>query len=136
MNEQEPKDRISIAIFENEYIQLSGTFEMYNLIDFNNTLKFDIFESSQKFGSLNALVNYNLIIIDLDLSIASRLDGYQIIEFLIKTGQGHKIIILTGHLFIDEQLKSKGLPALPVITKPISIPKLREVISPKLLNLT
>jgi DNA-binding NtrC family response regulator len=109
-----------IAIFENEFKNLKASFEAVNLLHFNNELDYSHFQTSQAFGDLSRISEYKLSIIDIDLTAKSNMDGYQIIENILRISNESKIIILTGHIDITQQLKDRGLPNLAIITKPIT----------------
>lgn len=113
---------MKISVFENEFNAIKTSFDGFNLLYFNNELKFDVFSSSQDFGDLNKLSDYNVVIIDIDLSIKSKLDGFQLIDEIHRLNLPDlKIIILTGHIAIKEKLKELNFPDYPVISKPINL---------------
>lgn len=113
---------MKISVFENEFNAIRTSFDGFNLLYFNGELEFDIFSSSQDIGDLNKLSNYKVAIIDIDLSIKSKLDGFQLIEEIQKLNLPDlKIIILTGHIAIKDKLKELNFPSYPVISKPINL---------------
>lgn len=113
---------MKISVFENEFNAIRTSFDAFNLLYFNNELEFDVFPSSQDFGDLNNLCNYKIVIIDIDLSIKSKLDGFQLLDEILKLNLPElKVIILTGHIAINEKLKELNFPNYPVISKPINL---------------
>ncbi len=110
-----------IAIFENEYTSVKGAFDTANLIKFDNSLELIIFPSSQV-ADLNKISEYAAIFIDIDLSSKSELDGFGLIEKIVKIKKEivKKIIILTGNNKIKEILIKRNLysPPIEIIIKP------------------
>jgi CheY-like chemotaxis protein len=118
---------MKVAIFENEYSHFKTSFDGFNLIYFSNRLNIEDFTSSQAFGDLSRLNNYDVLIVDIDLSIVSKMDGYQLINEVIRLGiQNPKIMILTGHISMSEKLKAKGLPDYPIISKPLTLDAIKK----------
>lgn len=78
-------------------------------------------------GRLDLLKEYSYILIDIDLSINSHLDGYQLIENIIKTESLHslKIIILTGQIEIENKLRQRKLPQFSILYKPLVFSKIK-----------
>jgi len=113
---------MKVAIFENEFNAIKTSFDGFNLLYFNNELKYEIFSSSQSFGDLSNLVNFSVALVDIDLSVKSHMDGFQILSQIQKLDSDKiKIIVLTGHISIREKLKSLNLPEYPIISKPINL---------------
>ena len=110
-----------IAIFENEFDELKRAFDGFNLMYFRKALIYEIFPSAQAFGNLKNLKDYDFVIIDIDLSVRSTLDGFQLLDTLLHDQEicGVKPIILTGQPPIKEKLKQKKLPEVPIILKPL-----------------
>lgn len=112
---------MKIAVFENEYQSVSGSFNAANLLNFNNQLQIEVFPSSQV-ANLQEIVNYDVIFIDIDLSSKSDMDGYSLIQELNKIQKeiNYKIVILTGNNKIVESLNQKGINSisLSIIIKP------------------
>lgn len=128
---------MKVAIFENEFIFVEASFKAFNTIYCNNKLQYTVFVSSQSFGDLANLENYDMMIVDIDLSIMSQMDGYQLIE-TVEQSQIKKpsIIILTGHKAVNEQLKSRGLASYPIIAKPVNLTKIKEAFDHYKIDLT
>jgi DNA-binding response OmpR family regulator len=118
---------MKIAVFENEYQLINTIFDTVNFAYFNNTLKFEYFPSSQSIP-LDQLINYNLIIVDIDLSQKSELDGYGLIQKINILAHPPPILILTGHSQIEENLRKRDLPAFPILFKPIGIEDTKEAL--------
>ena len=121
-----------LAIFENQFMNIKSSFDALNLIHFNNDAEFKVFETSQDVSDYNSLSEYDFILVDLDLSAKSKLDGYDIILKLHELNiPKNKIFIITGHKFIDNKLKEKGLLGTSIIQKPIELSKLEKSFSLK-----
>ena len=108
-----------ILIFENQFNQVQIQFEVANKIFFEDKLEYKQVNSSQEFGSINNVVDYDLIIVDISLSSNSDLDGYDLITEILEIENPPKILILTGNSNISENLKKRGLPQIPVLMKPV-----------------
>ncbi|NQX38225.1 Response regulator receiver domain-containing protein [Pedobacter steynii] len=118
---------MEIAIFENEFRAIKTSFDGFNLLYFDNKLEYKVFPSSQDFGDLKNLSDYAYVIIDIDLSIKSTLDGFQLLEEMKRLElDSMKIMILTGHIAIKDRLKALNLPDYPIIPKPISLTKIKD----------
>lgn len=110
---------MKVAIFENEKELFENTFKAVNLIYFSGAAEFDWFVSSQEIGDNQKLTTYDAIIVDLDLSRKSVMDGYSLIESALQLGVSpKKIILFTGSDRVKLNLKEKGYPDFPVIAKP------------------
>lgn len=117
---------MKVAIFENEYPQFKTLFDGFNLIYFKGTLEIQDFKSSQEFGDLSKLNNFDVVIVDIDLSIVSKMDGYQLITEAIRLQiQNPKIMVLTGHHSMKEKLKERNLPDYPIIPKPLTLASIK-----------
>ena len=110
---------MKVAIFENQFNQVKIQFDVAKKIFFNDQFDYDQFNSSQEFGSLVNLRNYDLVIVDISLSSNSDLDGYDLISEILKLENYPKILILTGNGNIVENLKKRDLPEIPILMKPI-----------------
>lgn len=127
---------MKIAIFENEYEQVRTSFELVNELFFENSLKYDVFVSSQDFGDFKNIIQYSLILIDIDLSLKSELDGYSLIKEILKIKTNAKIIILTGASRVSEKLKELKMPNYPILLKPLSYQNIydefKKILPPKI----
>lgn len=110
-----------IAVFENEWTNVEAAFLASNIIHFNDQLTFEIFVSSQEFGDFNKIVEYKLVLVDLDLSIKSEMDGFGIIRQLKNIVNCPPIVILTGSSSVREKLDKFGLGTFHIIVKPVDI---------------
>lgn len=112
---------MKIAVFENEYQSVSGAFNAANFLTFEDSLKIEIFPSSQS-AKLQEIITFDVIFIDIDLSSKSHLDGYSLIQNLqqIDPSINRKIVILTGNNKIIESLNIKKLDStkISIIIKP------------------
>lgn len=112
---------MKIAVFENEYQSVSGSFSAANLLNFEGSLEITVFPSSQS-ADLKEIVHYAVIFIDIDLSSKSDLDGYSLINELkkIDTNINSKIVILTGNNKIIESLNLRKIDSvnISIIIKP------------------
>jgi len=118
---------MKILIFENEFNAIRTSFDGFNLLYFNNELVFKDVPSSQAFPDLTRISEYNVVIIDIDLSIKSKLDGFQLLQEISKLNiKNLKIIILTGHISISDRLVELGFPELPIINKPINLTTIKK----------
>lgn len=117
---------MKIAIFENEYDTVEMAFRYLNKKYYNNSLKFENFPRSDNFSDLNNLHNYGLIIIDLDLSSQSKLDGFGLIRKIEQSLQNPpKILILTGQNLNENYDQENNLNnKYPILEKPINYNKL------------
>ena len=89
-------------------------------------MKLENYPSSDSFSDLKNLQDYTLIIIDLDLSSQSSLDGFGLIKKIEKTLiEPYKILILTGQaLGEDYEIENGLLKKYPILEKPINYNKL------------
>ena len=118
---------MKIAIFENEFDQIEYSFKLVNRLYYNDELKFEIFTKSQEFKNIENIINYDLIFIDLDLSVNSDLDGYSLIRKFIALNKKLPIVILTGAAMVEESLKKKSLPPFEILLKPLDYKKLFKI---------
>ncbi len=121
---------MELAIIENEVREVDVSLEMVNSLFFDDSLVFHYFTSSQKFGDIESAHQYDLIFIDLDLSIKSKLDGYGLIKLFAELTPVPNMAIITAAEIEDVQtkLREKGLPAIDIIKKGIDIYKTRDII--------
>lgn len=120
---------IKVAVFENELNPIKRSFDATNLIYFKKELDFKYFESSQKFGDLTELNSYQVVLLDIDLSLKSKMDGYQILlDLKQKNVRTNNIIIITGHDNVKSRLAEIGFNDIPIIQKTIDIKLLSDEI--------
>lgn len=112
-----------VLIFENQIYDIENRFKFINITAFKKQLEFKYYQSSQELEDLKELNSYDLIIIDLDLSLKSEKDGYAIISDIkeYKENLLKKVFILTGHTKVDEKLKKLHLENIPVLYKPFEL---------------
>lgn len=120
---------MKIIIFENEINTVKKAFNRVNQIYFNSEIKYIWKTKSQEFNPTIDLENTDLIFMDLDLSVNSDKDGYNLIEELINLHNFKSIVIITGHDYVQEELKKRNLLTIKVIEKPIFLDDLKKVIS-------
>lgn len=122
---------MKIAVFENEYRSVSGAFNAANLLNFDNSLNILVFPSSQS-ASLSAIVNFDVVFVDIDLSSKSDLDGYSLIQQLQKIDNeiNKRIVILTGNNRIIESLDLRKINStyISIIIKPTDYEEITKVI--------
>ena len=118
---------MKIAIFENEYDTLEMAFSYANKKYYSNKLKFEVFPRSQDFKNLENLNEYGLIIIDIDLSSMSELDGFGLIKKIEHTLQGiPKILLMTGQALNENYHIENGIKnKYPVLVKSVNFNKIK-----------
>lgn len=118
---------MKIAIFENEFDTLEVAFKYLSKKHYNNSLSIKNYPRSQSVQSLEELKDYDLIIIDLDLSSLSDLDGFGLIRKIENEVINiPKVLILTGQDLEDNFDKINGLRVkYPVLEKPVNYKKLK-----------
>ncbi len=110
-----------IAIFENEFDLLKDAFDLANLVYFSNQLEFSIFETSQDFGDIQNVKNFDKVLIDIDLSAKSDKDGYSIMRDINQVDNHPELVILTGHSNIEKKLNELGLRIPAILKKPLNV---------------
>lgn len=119
-----------VLIFENEFNNIKVLFDLVNHIDYSDNIKYEVHPTTQAFGDLRNIFNYDLVIVDIKLAPKSLLDGYNLLERIEelkneRSTEIPKIIVMTGNLDAVEELKQRGLNSYPVITKPVTLKSLR-----------
>lgn len=117
---------MKIAIFENEFHLVKIAFDAVNTIYYNDTLQFKVYKKSQDLKTIEKIKNYDLIIVDIDLSSKSQMNGFEIIKSLKENNIDKPIIVLTGSSKIKEQLDEMNFSHIPIIIKPITYSELYE----------
>jgi DNA-binding NtrC family response regulator len=118
---------MNILIFENQVQDVIEAFNDVNILDFDDELKFKWVKKSQDFKDYNRLEEYQLVIVDIDLSLKSEKDGYGVIDILKTKYNYNKIVIMTGHK-LDDKLEEQGLSDIDVINKPLILDNLKNII--------
>ena len=116
----------NIAIFENEYKEIKDTLSLLNLVYFQEQLSYKLYQTSQEF-KLQKIDEFDLFLIDIDLSIKSDLDGISLSKAILQKKETAKIIIITGSSDIDKKIKEQGIQ-VPIIYKPLDIDELAKTI--------
>lgn len=119
---------MKIAIFENEYDTIEMAFKYLNKKYYNNSIVFENYPRSDSFVEITKLNEYDLIIVDLDLSSQSKLDGFGLIKKIENSiPPPHKILILTGQNLSENYDEENGLKLkYPVLEKPMNFNKLHK----------
>lgn len=117
---------MKILIFENEISGVKDAFNDVNMLDFNNSLDIKYVEKSQHFTDFKSINQFDLVFVDIDLSSNSDKDGYGVIEDLLRNNYLN-IIVLTGNM-VKENLKTKNLDHIDILTKPILLDSLKDLI--------
>lgn len=120
---------MKIAVFENEFELLRDTFELANIIYFDGKLAFEVFETSQDFGSIENIYKYDKVLIDIDLSPKSKKDGYGILKEIYTLKKYPKLIILTGHSHIEKKLEELSLKTPTILKKPLDVQEIAKCLS-------
>ena len=118
---------MKIAIFENEYDTLEMAFSYANKKYYNNKLDFINFPRSQDLKNFESLYEFSLIIIDIDLSSNSDLDGFGLIKRIENyLDSMPKILIMTGQA-LDENyhITNKLKYKYPVLVKSVNFNKIK-----------
>jgi len=124
---------MEILIFENEFVYLETAFNYVNDLFFENKLNFKVHAKSQDVKPFVLVLDYDIIIVDISLSVKSILDGYGILKRLEELKfPNENIIVMTGNHKIKESLNEKQLNCdYDIITKPIDINILKSILKTK-----
>jgi CheY-like chemotaxis protein len=119
-----------VLIFENEFNNIKVLFDLVNHIDYSDKIKYEVYPTTQAFGDLRNIINYDLVIVDIKLAPKSLLDGYNLLKRIeeLKNERSTdipKVIVMTGNLDALEELKQRGMSVYPIITKPVTLKSLR-----------
>ncbi len=118
---------MNVLIFENEIKEVDRSFELCNSLDFGNKLNFNWVTKSQDFEDLSKVHEYDVVIIDIDLSTKSALDGYALLNLIINE-QGHEnVFVMSGHE-VENELKKRGLGKIDFLKKPIILDELSHLL--------
>lgn len=119
---------MKILLFENEFDQIRSCFDAIRVLHFKD-LTTTVHLKSQDIGDFKNVFEHDFVFIDINLTSASELDGFQILAKLLESGfPKQKICILTGWLNINEELISKGFEDINSLTKPVKIDSLMELL--------
>ncbi|GAA3557655.1 hypothetical protein [Snuella lapsa] len=118
---------MKILIFENQVQDNLDVFNDVNFLDFDNRLRFEWITKSQDFNNYDALDNFDVVFVDIDLSTKSEKDGYGVIEEFLNDYDYDRLVVMTGHNVKDE-LASRGWENLKVLNKPIILDELKSII--------
>jgi ActR/RegA family two-component response regulator len=124
---------MKILIVENEFTTLSIVFQAASLYYFESKLKYDVCGLSQNLKDFIGSTYYDYILVDIDLSVKSAKDGYGVIFDLIyeHSMPPERIIVMTGHNRISDELENKGLPQLQILSKPVDMDEIYHVLKVK-----
>lgn len=121
---------MKILIYEDEFDGIQTSFDTLNLLYFDSTLEYENIKYSQNFRIDENLNNYDLIMVDIDLSENSEKDGISVINEIMEYDNQKPIIIITGSSKIEDS-KNKYDKKIPTIIKPLKYrqvyEKIREV---------
>ena len=112
-----------ILIFENQVYMIENTFKTINLLNFNEELEIKYLQTYQEMENIRILEEYDLIIIDIDLSVNSKKDGIGIIKEINSYDSNilEKVFVLTGSTKVRQKLDSLDFRNIPVVKKPTDI---------------
>lgn len=118
-----------ILIFENQVYMVENTFKTINLLNFNEELEIEYFKTYQDMENIRILDEYDLIIIDIDLSVNSKKDGIGIIKEINSYNSNilKKVFVLTGSTKVRQKLDTLGFEYIPVLKKPTDIDEISVV---------
>lgn len=121
---------MKIAIFENEFDTLEVAFKYLNKNYYDNKLEIKVFPRSQNLEKIEDILQYDLVMIDLDLSTHSDLDGFGLIK-KIENELGYnrpKMVILTGQDLEENFHEINNLKYLyKVLEKTVNYRKLKNL---------
>ncbi|CAA6821101.1 MAG: Response regulator receiver protein [uncultured Sulfurovum sp.] len=112
-----------VLIFENEIPMVENTFKSINLLDFEEKLEIQYMQTSQELKNINEIIDYDLVIIDIDLSNKSDKDGIGIIQDIKRENEKmlEKIFVLTGSTKVKNTLNNLGFTNIPILKKPANL---------------
>jgi DNA-binding response OmpR family regulator len=121
---------MKILIFENEYDSLANSFKYMNNKYYSNSLILTNYARSQQLEQVNNVSQYDLILVDLDLSAQSELDGFGLIRKIENEATSIPYIsILTGQQVLEDFQTIHNLQRkYEVIEKPINFKIFKELI--------
>ena len=112
---------MKILIFENEKVEVENAFKIFNLRYYNNEIEITYYPTSQDLGEISNIAEYNLVILDIDLSVKSNKDGFGILEDIKNYDEEllKRILVLTGSTQVRKKLDDKNFKFIPMLQKPI-----------------
>ncbi|AWV96964.1 response regulator [Arcticibacterium luteifluviistationis] len=120
-----------IAVIENDISTFISMFESLNFKYFNDELEFTYYPNSQSINGVENLLSYDLLIVDVNLSSLSELDGIEIIK-KVESHAGDRekpqVVLFTGYSKAEEKIAKIQLPDLPIIIKPATYSQVYSVI--------
>jgi FixJ family two-component response regulator len=121
---------MNVIVFENEFENVRTAFAAANLIYFNKSLIIKNYTSAQNCPDLSQIDSKSCIFVDIDLSAKSTMDGFELLDELLKIGfPKNQLLILTGHINIEEKARAKGLGDISVVTKPVDFKALHQALA-------
>lgn len=120
---------MKVLFIENDFQNLKHTVDLFNIVNLNNNLTYDVVTKSQDID-YNNINDYDFIIVDIHLT-KSYEDGFQIIEKMLNNHNvnNEKIIILSGMSDVNEQISERKLN-VNIIKKPLRINDLKTYLLP------
>lgn len=118
-----------VAIIENEYQLFRGMFEILNFKYYQNLLQYENFPNVESIDPIEQFQDYDLVIVDVNLSPRSPVDGIDIVERLKTLQRVPPIVIFTGYSKTEEKLLKRDLPEYDIIVKPATYDKVFETMS-------
>jgi len=111
---------MKVLIFENEVYLIENTFKTINLLYYGNTLEIKYAQTSQEIYPIENVLDYDLIIVDIDLTSKSNKDGITIIQDINDFNSTilNKTFVLTGSSKVKDRLVSLGFNSITVLNKP------------------
>nr|WP_287412304.1 response regulator [Pseudodesulfovibrio sp.] len=114
-------------IFENRVADIRGALEGLKLFVYKD-LDWDFHVKSQDFPILLDVLEYDMVLVDLDLAKGSELDGYSLVEQILMLENHPPILIITGSYDVDDQLKVRDMAHVPYLIKPFDFKELQRAI--------
>ena len=111
---------MKVLIFENEVYLIENTFKTINLLYYGNTLEIKYAQTSQEIYPIENVLDYDLIIVDIDLTSKSNKDGITIIQDINDFNSTilNMTFVLTGSSKVKDRLVSLGFNSITVLNKP------------------
>jgi len=128
---------MNILIFENEIVEVENAFKMLNILYYKSKLVYR-YETSSQDVKVEEYKTFDLIFIDIDLSVKSEKDGFGILNDIKKhnTEILKKVVVLTGSNLMRKKLDSDGYKDVPLIQKPVDYKDINKLMKEKLNQLS